>query len=119
MTPIEIARLAGSIILAFLFYFSGLWKTGGGELGATAVKIAYNKVNIGADWFAKSLRQVFKSNVLGPEFPPISRIRNQYHKNILVKIPQQHSLRKTKSVHKGSRPERCPRNTSWRPHNGS
>ena len=58
----------------------------------------YNKVNIGADWFAKSLRQVFKSNVLGPEFPPISRIRNQYHKNILVKIPQQHSLRKTKEA---------------------
>jgi primosomal protein N' (replication factor Y) len=58
----------------------------------------YNKVNIGADWFAKSLRQVFKSNVLGPEFPPISRIRNQYHKNILVKIPQQQSLRKTKEA---------------------
>ena len=29
-------------------------------------------------------RQVFKTNVLGPEFPPISRIRNLYHKNILL-----------------------------------
>lgn len=58
----------------------------------------YNKVNEGAEWFAKSLRQVFTKYVLGPEFPPISRIRNQYHKNILIKIPQQQSLPKTKEV---------------------
>ena len=41
---------------------------------------------------------MFKSNILGPEFPPISRIRNQFHKNILVKIPQQQSLVKTKKA---------------------
>jgi primosomal protein N' (replication factor Y) len=58
----------------------------------------YNKVSVGADWFAKSLRQTFKSNVLGPEFPPVSRIRNQYLINILVKIPPQQSLPKTKEV---------------------
>ena len=58
----------------------------------------YNKVNIGADWFAKSLRNVFKQGVLGPEFPPVSRIRNQYHKNILVKIPKNQSLTKTKEA---------------------
>lgn len=58
----------------------------------------YNKVNTGADWLAKSLKQVFKGNVLGPEFPPISRIRNQFHKNILIKIPQEHSLYKTKEA---------------------
>ena len=58
----------------------------------------YNRVNIGADWFAKSLRMVFKQNVLGPEFPPVSRIRNQYHKNILVKIPEKQSLAKTKEA---------------------
>lgn len=58
----------------------------------------YNKVNEGADWLATSLRHVFKDNVLGPEFPVISRIRNQYHKNILLKIPQKQSLAKTKSV---------------------
>jgi primosomal protein N' (replication factor Y) len=58
----------------------------------------YNKVNDGADWFAKSLRQVFKQHVLGPEFPPISRIRNQYHKNILIKIPEKQSLSKTKEA---------------------
>ena len=58
----------------------------------------YNRVNTGADWFAKSLRMVLKNYVLGPEFPPVSRIRNQYHKNILVKIPNKQSLVKTKEA---------------------
>jgi primosomal protein N' (replication factor Y) len=58
----------------------------------------YNKVNTSADWLAKSLRQVFTENVLGPEFPPISRIRNRYHKHILIKIPQKQSLAKTKEA---------------------
>ncbi|NRD19814.1 primosomal protein N' [Winogradskyella eckloniae] len=58
----------------------------------------YNRVNLAADWYAKSLKQYFKSNVLGPEFPPVSRIRNLYHKNILIKIPQQQSLGKTKEA---------------------
>jgi primosomal protein N' (replication factor Y) len=58
----------------------------------------YNRVNLAADWYAKSLRHVFKANVLGPEFPPISRIRNLYNKNILVKIPSQQSLAKTKGA---------------------
>jgi formate/nitrite transporter len=39
-----LANFIGSIIVAVLFYFSGLWKTGDGALGAAAVKIAYNKV---------------------------------------------------------------------------
>ena len=58
----------------------------------------FNKVNIGAEWYATGLKQVFKTNILGPEFPPISRIRNQFHKNILVKIPQEQSLSKTKKA---------------------
>ena len=58
----------------------------------------YNKVNEGAEWLATSLRHVFNANVLGPEFPVVSRIRNQYHKNILLKIPQNQSLVKTKTV---------------------
>jgi FixJ family two-component response regulator len=35
-----LANFVGSIIVALLFYFSGLWKTGDGALGAWAVKIA-------------------------------------------------------------------------------
>lgn len=56
----------------------------------------YNKVNEAAGWFAESLRQTLKENVLGPEFPPVSRIRNEYYKNVMVKIPQKQSLVKTK-----------------------
>ncbi|RKE94948.1 replication restart helicase PriA [Ichthyenterobacterium magnum] len=58
----------------------------------------YQKVDVGAEWYAKSLRTVFKQHVLGPEFPPVSRIRNQYLKNILIKIPQKQSLSKTKEA---------------------
>lgn len=58
----------------------------------------YNKVNSGADWLSKSLRNTFGNYVLGPVFPPVSRIRNQYHKNIIVKIPQKQSLAKTKEA---------------------
>lgn len=58
----------------------------------------YNRVNIAADWFAKYLKQSFKTHVLGPESPPISRIRNKYIKNILIKIPPNQSLVKTKAI---------------------
>lgn len=58
----------------------------------------YNKVNLAADWFAKALRQYFSIPVLGPEYPAVSRVRNQYQKNITVKIPQGHSLVKVKKA---------------------
>lgn len=58
----------------------------------------FNKVNLSSDWMAKSLRQAFGNLVLGPEFPPVSRIRNQYHKHILIKIPPKQSLAKTKEA---------------------
>lgn len=58
----------------------------------------FNKVNLAAEWYAKSLRQMFGDYVLGPEFPPVSRIRNQYHKNILVKIASGQSVKKTKEA---------------------
>lgn len=58
----------------------------------------YSRVNEGADWLATSLKNSFYENVLGPEFPPIARIRNEYYKNILIKIPQKQSLSKTKGL---------------------
>ncbi|MFH4968029.1 primosomal protein N' [Gaetbulibacter sp. M240] len=58
----------------------------------------YNRVETGAIWYAKSLRQLFGNYVLGPESPAISRIRNQYHKNILIKIPKEQSLQRTKEA---------------------
>lgn len=57
----------------------------------------FNKVNEASAWFAQALRTTFRFPVLGPEFPPVSRIRNQYLKNILVKIPRNYPLNKTKN----------------------
>lgn len=56
----------------------------------------FNGVNEASSWFAKGLVQGLKENVLGPEFPPVARIRNEYHKNIIIKIPPEHSISKTK-----------------------
>lgn len=57
----------------------------------------FNKLNEASSWFGQALRSAFTFPVLGPEFPPIARIRNQYLKNILVKIPREYSLTKTKN----------------------
>ena len=43
-------------------------------------------LNIASDWFTNVLSQSFKGKILGPVFPPISRIRNYYHKQILIKL---------------------------------
>lgn len=57
----------------------------------------YNKLNDAAEWFAKSLINLFGENVLGPEYPPVARIRNQYIKNVIIKIGGKFSLVKTKN----------------------
>jgi len=46
----------------------------------------FNRVNEASEWFAQGLSNAMGSNVLGPEFPPVARIRNQYLKHVLVKI---------------------------------
>jgi formate/nitrite transporter len=40
------ANFIGSLILALLFYLSGLWRTGGNAVGAAAVRIAFGKVTL-------------------------------------------------------------------------
>ena len=47
-------------------------------------------------WFGEVLQLQLKENVLGPVSPPVGRIRNEFISNILVKIPKQQSLPKTK-----------------------
>jgi len=43
---VYIANLIGSLLLVILMYWSGLWKTNGYLVGATALKIANAKVNL-------------------------------------------------------------------------
>lgn len=57
----------------------------------------YTKVDLGVNWLAKALQNVFHDHVLGPSAPAISRIRNQYIKNLVIKIPPKQSLRNTKT----------------------
>jgi primosomal protein N' (replication factor Y) (superfamily II helicase) len=48
-------------------------------------------------WLTKSFAQVFNENVLGPSDPPISRIRNQYIKTFLIKLPKNRHLTVSKN----------------------
>jgi len=57
----------------------------------------FEKVKKGAAWFATALKGGFQNHVLGPEAPLIERIRNQYQQQILIKIPQDFDLKKSKS----------------------
>jgi primosomal protein N' (replication factor Y) len=57
----------------------------------------YNKVDSGVNWLFKSLYNSFGEHVLGPTAPAVSRIRNQYIKNIVIKIPPKQSLANTKN----------------------
>ena len=56
----------------------------------------YIKVDSGVNWLAKALQNVFRENVLGPTAPVVSRVRNQYIKNLTIKIPPKQNLAETK-----------------------
>ena len=44
------------------------------------------------------MRKSFGDRVLGPEYPAISRIRNYYHKNLLLKIEAEASVSEAKNI---------------------
>ena len=49
-------------------------------------------------WLYEVCSQNLKVPVLGPEEPAIGRIRNEYIRTIMIKIPQNHSLQGTKKT---------------------
>lgn len=55
-------------------------------------------VNAAAKYLADELKTHFGKRVLGPEFPLVSRIRNLYHKNILLKIERDASVAQVKKT---------------------
>ncbi|MEM7485954.1 MAG: primosomal protein N' [Bacteroidota bacterium] len=58
----------------------------------------YNKLNEASEWFASSLQNVLLGHqILGPEYPPVARIRRDYLKNILVKANRKQSIAQTKN----------------------
>lgn len=58
----------------------------------------YDKLKQGSLWLYQVAKQNLALPVLGPEEPVISRIRNEYLRVILIKIPQQSSLAGTKKT---------------------
>lgn len=54
------------------------------------------KLNKAASELAKILRQAFKENLLGPEYPVVSRVMNQYIKQMIVKISKELNSNKVK-----------------------
>ncbi len=60
--------------------------------------VDYDKLNVAADSFVKQLRPIFKQNLLGPEYPVVSRIKNQYIKQVLIKIDRNSNTLKVKEI---------------------
>ncbi|MFL5763920.1 MAG: primosomal protein N' [Bacteroidia bacterium] len=55
-------------------------------------------VNDASKFLADALKKYFQKRILGPEFPLVSRIRNQYHKNILLKVERDASVAQAKKI---------------------
>ncbi|WP_339889007.1 primosomal protein N' [uncultured Flavobacterium sp.] len=61
----------------------------------------YDKLKEGSMWLYNVLSQNLPMPILGPEEPAISRIRNQYIRTVLIKIPKEKNLSLTKkTIHK-------------------
>ena len=46
----------------------------------------YENVNKASDWFSNVLKSSYKGTILGPVFPTIMRVRNQYQKQLIIKL---------------------------------
>ena len=58
----------------------------------------FDKLKEGSMWLYHVMKQSLTIPVLGPEEPPISRIRNEYIRTIMIKIPINQSLQGTKKT---------------------
>ena len=57
-----------------------------------------NVLNEGAREFVQALKVQFGDRVLGPDFPAIARIKNQYIKNAMLKVEREVSVKKTRQL---------------------
>lgn len=56
------------------------------------------KVGKASEWIANVLLQSYSGQLLGPIFPPIARVRNQYRMQILIKIGELQSRSRVKKI---------------------
>ena len=75
--------------------------------------VDFNKLNDAAEFFAKKLRPIFKHNLLGPEYPVVSRVKNQYIKQILIKFDRNDNSMRVKEIIK-SELESFKRNNDYK-----
>tara|TARA_R110002051_G_scaffold10001_1_gene37911 strand:+ start:33146 stop:35644 length:2499 start_codon:yes stop_codon:yes gene_type:complete len=59
----------------------------------------YQKIEESSVWLAQALRQVLgAAAVLGPEIPAVARVRNQYRRNILIKLSRKQNATQVKDA---------------------
>ncbi len=58
----------------------------------------FSVLNLGAAELGYKLKKVFPTSVLGPEFPLVSKIQNQYLKDIYIKFPKDGQVENRKKV---------------------
>jgi primosomal protein N' (replication factor Y) len=58
----------------------------------------FEKLKVGSMWLYQVLQQNLSIPVLGPEEPAIGRIRNEYIRTIMIKIPHDTSVQSTKKT---------------------
>ena len=57
-----------------------------------------NIVYDGSNWFANTLKNNMACKILGPEYPIISKIKNEFLMNLLIKIKPDDNLSSTKKI---------------------
>ncbi|RMB60926.1 primosomal protein N' [Dokdonia sinensis] len=59
----------------------------------------YQKIEDSSIWLSRALRQVLGDEaVLGPETPSVARVRNQYRRNVMVKLSRKQNISQTKTA---------------------
>ena len=58
----------------------------------------YQKLNPAATELAGMLRPIFKQDLLGPEYPMVSRVKNLYIKQMMVKFNREHNAQQVKEL---------------------
>ena len=58
----------------------------------------FETVNTASQWFSNVVQQSYKGSVLGPAFPAVARVRNYYHKQLLVKIDHEMNAKAVKKL---------------------
>ena len=58
----------------------------------------FDTVNTASQWFSNVIKQSYKGAVLGPAFPTVTRVRNYYQKQLLIKIDTEDNPKAVKKL---------------------